>query len=267
MSDAPPLEPAHWTQRRWLYNIALVFLIQVGLIFLLSKRSSTPAPPSSFGARLGLAIDAWSEQQLARRPGLGDPTLFALPSLQGFSGGAWLTFAPLEHSVSNWVQPDLWLELDVSSLGGAFLNFITSNAAPPLLVGAAPLPPLAGSNRRGTNAFAAERSSVLIEGDLARRPLLSPIHPPAQPHPDILTNTVVQLLVDAKGDSIAQTLLSSSGVDETDQIALKLAADARFQSLRGLGNSAVPSGQVTWGKMIFRWETVAPPATNAASRL
>jgi hypothetical protein len=267
MSDAPLLEPAHWTQRRWLYNVALVFLIQVGLIFLLSKRSSAPAPAPSFGARLGLAMDAWSEQQLARRPGLGDPTLFALPSLQGFSGGAWLTFAPLEHSVSNWVQPDLWLELDVSSLGGVFLNFITSNAAPPFLVGAAPLPPLAGSNRRGNNPFAAERSSVLIDGDLARRPLLRPLQPPARPHHDILTNTVVQLLVDAKGDSIAQTLLSSCGVDETDQIALKLAADARFQSLRAPGNSAIPSGQVTWGKMIFHWQTVAPPATNAASRL
>ena len=261
MNTASP-EFVAWPWRRWLYRIGLVFSAQVALIFFLAERPKPPAPGPQFQTQIKLATDPASEQLLASLPVLSDPTLFALPNLQGFSGRAWLTFPPLQQSFSDWSEPPRWLELDTARLGKDFLACVSTNITAPLLVADKPLPTLTGPSLVLTNGPAASRSEVRIEGDLARRPLMRPVVLRSWEHADILTNTVVQLLVDAYGDPLLHALLSSCGDNEADQFALQLAAHARFQSLPIEGGRGGPSSSVTWGKMIFQWHTIPALATN-----
>jgi TonB family protein len=263
--NTAPLEFVAWPWRRWFYCVGLVFLTQVVVIFFLAERPSPPSPGPQFRTRIKLAVDPASEQPLAGLPALSDPTLFALPNLHGFSGAAWLTFPPLEQHFTDWSEPPHWLELDPARLGKDFLASVGTNIAAPLLVADKPLPSLPGPNPVLTNGPATLRSEIRIEGDLARRALLRPAVLPSWAHSDILTNTVVQLLVDANGDPQLRTLLSSCGHSEADQFALKLAASARFQPLPNEGGREAPSSSVTWGKMIFQWHTIPLPATNTLS--
>ena len=98
-------------------------------------------------------------------------------------------------------------------------------------------------------------STLRVADDLANRRLLNP--PELQPWAaaDLLTNTVVQVLVNAEGNVVTHTLLApGSGDPKADQRALALARTARFQPLRG----AAPA--LTLGVLIFEWRTV--PLTN-----
>ena len=70
-----------------------------------------------------------------------------------------------------------------------------------------------------------------LEGDLAQRRLLAPLDLRSWTSRDILTNSVVRLLVDAEGLPLSVTLLSGSGAQEADQHALDQAKAARFEPL------------------------------------
>ena len=103
-----------------------------------------------------------------------------------------------------------------------------------------------------------------VEGELAGRRLLKPIELPSWPHTEILTNSIVQIIVDADGWTISPgALLSGSGLNEADQYALRLARVARFESVRPLGpaHATNPASRPMWGKLIFEWQTV--PFSNA----
>src|SRR5207245_2116254 len=73
--------------------------------------------------------------------------------------------------------------------------------------------------------------------------------------------------VNAAGEPVSPPLLlSGSGSMAADEHALKRARAARFEPL-GLGGprrANNPLGQLTWGELIFEWQTV--PATNAGGR-
>ena len=104
----------------------------------------------------------------------------------------------------------------------------------------------------------AETSTLRIEGDLARRPLLTPMKLPSWPYADVIAPSKVQVLVNAAGEVVSAVLLPSDNSGEVhdadaDQRALELARAARF----------APASDLTIGKLIFNWCTVPPPATNA----
>jgi len=265
MNQAAPLEPVGWPRRRWFYAVALVFLGQVGLIFFLEERAGHTHPPPPFHTRINLAVDSRSEERLAQLPALSDPTLFALPNLNGFSGAAWLTFTPPEHQFTDWTPSERWLPLDTASLGKTFLEFVNTNSTGPLRIADEPLPRIPSPDPFLTEGPLTARSKIRVEGDLARRRLLNSPLLPSWAHSDILTNTVVQLLVDADGDTLSSTPLRSSGLSEADQFAWKLAASARFESLRKPGGPAGRSLEPTWGQMVFQWHTIAQADTNNTS--
>jgi len=112
-----------------------------------------------------------------------------------------------------------------------------------------------------TNAF------LRIEGNLAGRPLLTPRSLPVQPCNDLLTNSEVQVAVDADGRTFSATLLQSSGLPSADQRALELARAARFQPLPAAGGDLDSSrARLTWGKLIFPWCCTEITPTNAAGQ-
>jgi len=265
MNAATPTDTTRWTPRRWFYAIAAAFLVQIALIFFAAEKPPRLPHGPQFRTGIYLAPESGSEQPLTLSPALSDPTLFALPNLYGFSGAAWLTFAPLEHHFTDWTNSTHWLELDTTSLGKTFLGAVATNTDQPLLIANSPLPPLPNIRPRLTNEPPLARSDLTIEGDLARRRLLTPIALPSWAHSNILSHTVIQMFVDADGDVLPPILLSSSGHPPADQFALKKAAAARFQPLDPKGQPATEIPQITWGKVIFKWHTIPPLATNTIS--
>lgn len=249
--ETKPRRKGSWPMSRWLLLILLVLAAHVVLIFIFGTRK--PITPRAVKNAPELQLAGGSGEWLA----LNDPTLFALPSREGFAGPAWLEPPPLHVHMVNWTEPPRWLPLSSGELGAVFSQFMQTNRfatfqfdlKPParftvLLV---PLEPTL-----------AKTSTWHIEGDLARRPLLTSMKLPSWPYPDIIAPSRVQVLVNAAGDVVSAVLLPSENSGEgrdadADQRALDLTRAARF----------APASGLTVGQLIFDWCTVAPAATNA----
>jgi hypothetical protein len=111
-----------------------------------------------------------------------------------------------------------------------------------------------------------EESTLRLGGALAQRQPISPPQLKAWRHEDVLTNTVVHVVVDGRGQTISSVLLPpGSGSREADQYALEQARAARFESIEPSGPRSPPNPtpQLTSGEMIFQWHTLPMPATNA----
>jgi len=252
-------ESQQWTWKRWTYAVAVIFIAQVILIWLLTEYTpgskATPVWPTA----IHLAADPWASKQVQEWPGLEDPTLFALPHQHGFSGAAWLTFSAMSYQQEDWTEPPAWLEVDEARLGGAFRQLMSSNLWPPVLIADKPMPRSVIPDFARLDLAMPAESTCRIEGELASRRLLEPLVLRPWAHTELLANTLVQLLVDGQGYTFSTRLLSTSGLPEADQYALSLAAQARFEPQPAEGKNA---RTFTWGKMIFQWQTVPPPSTN-----
>jgi len=250
-------QPSGWAQRRWLVTVLLVFTAQLGLIFGLSDKPRPRARPSGAAPMLRL-IAPGSSEVLA----LMDPTWFALPHRQGFSGPAWMTTPGFPARAFSWSEELRPLGLRTQDLGAAFSRFVATNDFAGFQTLAPPEPALALP--AVTPLALASNSSLRIEGRLAQRRLLTPLSLTNWPHTELLTNSIVQLLVDAEGRPVSGgTLLSSSGFPAADQHALEQATAARFNSV-GEGSPAGPTDRLTWGTLIFEWKNLPLPATNTA---
>src|SRR5262245_59666517 len=111
-SETALVDTQPWSSRRWLVVSLAVFSLQLVLIFWLSDkkplqtRVPAPAPTLQF-------TDAGCSELLA----LTDPTLFALPNSQSFSGKSWLQGIPVQFRPFDWSEPIPWLPLQVQQLG------------------------------------------------------------------------------------------------------------------------------------------------------
>ncbi|HUA39161.1 MAG TPA: hypothetical protein VMA35_12290 [Candidatus Sulfopaludibacter sp.] len=243
-----------WPLSRWLLLILLVLAVHIALIFIFGTRK--PVTPMAVKNAPKLELAAGSSEWLL----LNDPTLFALPNVKGFSS-AWLEPPPLHFHRQEWTEKPRYLSLPAGELGAAFNQFMETNRfatvklelKPPARF-TVPLVPL--------EPRLAETSTLRIEGDITRRPLLTPMKLPSWPYADVIAPSKVQVLVNAAGDVVSAVLLPSNNAGEVrdadaDQRALALAGAARF----------APASDLTIGKLIFNWCTVPPPATNAPSGL
>lgn len=256
-----PVEPRPWSARRWWTAIAVVFAAQVALVFWLEDRSPmmprrpAAAPVFRFG-------DSRKGELLA----IEDPTLFALPHRQGFSGEAWLKTPSLKYRPADWSEPARLLPPDVQELGARFRNFVETNA-PPSFPTVALLEPELTVPEYFSIAPAPTESRLRIEGGLAERRLLSPPQLPSWTNTDLLTNSIVQLLVNAQGNPVSAVLLGrGSGLqEEADRRALALAKASRFEPLKAGGSSGFksPTAGLSIGTMIFEWQTIPAASTNA----
>jgi len=261
--NSATLEPVRWTRRRWLYAVAAVFLLQAGLVFLLGNRPQRLPEPPIFRTAIQMLTDP--KVRIDSLPGMDDPTLLALPSLRGFSGPAWLTFPPLEYQPAEWVEPPHWLPLDSNALSSTFSKFVRTNLISPPLIADKPLPPLPRYEPNFPNEPLPAQSRLRLEGGLAARPLLAPLELPSWANSEILSNTTVQAAVDAAGFTFSAVLLDRSGSKEADLHALKLASAARFRPLPRGQRAPDGGGPMTWGRFVFQWHTLPPPATNLSS--
>jgi hypothetical protein len=262
--SAALIDLPRWSNRKWLSTIFLVFLLQLALILYLGERPSVPLPPPPFRTSIQLTPEPWSEEQMASSPMLADPTLFALPQPKSFSGSAWFTFSPVEHSFVDWDEPHRWLELETNRLGMDFSFLVEKRDSQPWLIADKAMPPLAGIEVLTAPQPMRTQSRLRLEGDLAGRGLLSPIDLPSWASGDILTNSVAQIIVDSHGFTVSAILLSSSGFPEADLFALKTANSAQFEPLPFKPGQKRRADPLAFGRIIFEWHTVPVKMTNTA---
>lgn len=247
-----------WSRRRWWGVVALVFLVQLALIFWLGETSPIRPHQAAPGFTLRLAGGAAAELLALR-----DPTLFVLPQPQAVAAPAWLTAPHHAAHAFTWPEPASPPAPVVGQLGAAFNWLAETNHFAPLFALARPEPrsvlPEPAPQPLGTG-----QSAVQLQGALAHRRLLAPLDLRSWTNYDILTNSVVQLLVDAEGMPRSVTLLAGSGSHEADQHALNQARTARFEPL-GLPPADLapaPTANLSWGRMVFLWHTLPLPPTN-----
>jgi hypothetical protein len=233
-----------------------VLVVQFGLIFWLGKPQ--PIPPQFTDLAPSLQLVGPDANQVL---GLTDPTLFALPHREGFSGAAWLSMPVQQFQPYLWSEPSRWLALAQDRLGADFESAMATNQLNALPVYAQPDLELKRPSVTESLSFPT-RSTLRLMGDLARRRLLVRPTLPSWPSADILTNTVVQVLVAADGKPVSATILDKkSGSLAADQQALRDALNARFEPL-DVTDPANPLAGLSLGQMVFEWHTLPLPATN-----
>jgi len=260
------LEPVRWSRQRWLTVIGALLFVQLGLIFYLGEPPQILPRAMRSRTAVNLAVDPLSADSLKELATIDDPALFALPSLQGFSGIAWLTFSDFERPSGKWTDAPTYLALDVGGLGETFSSFVQSNgpSATPQMPRPAPelvnvqisVPPLA--------ARTASEVNLDVDGGSGRR-LLDRIEVPAWPGEELLKDTVVQLVIDDSGNALSAVLRESSGSKGADEFALKQASMARFEPIRNRPSTSTEF-PCTFENLLFRWYTVPPQSgTNVIS--
>lgn len=240
-----------WSRTRWILTIIVVVGVQMCLIQGFSKheqkqRFRPPAPR--------LSLPETTDKQLQA---LMDPTLLALGGPQGFSS-MWMEVTNLPPVETDWEEPPRWMQMDASKLGQLFLNFEQANVAakrsPALKLDPQPHP----MDRRAAVSPLHKQSTLRALGHLTSR---SPTEFPelrSWQSPELLTSSVVQVVVDRRGIVLSATVLKSSGLKEADKAAVEHARKLRFAPV---ANNTSTSSQ-TLGQLAFQWHTlpVAPSA-------
>jgi hypothetical protein len=249
-SEAPPSQS--WSLTRWMVWVIVAFAVHVGLVFAFGNRK--PIVPR-FVANAPQIRLTTSRSELQT---LDDPTLFVFPHPQGFAARAWLPLPKVEFAPFRWTEPPQLLDLPAAKLGSAFLHFAETNVVPRIEVGTltpVETTPLIASDPQ-TNLK--QHSTLSLSGSLAKRRWLNaPALLRSWPAADLLTNSVVRIVVDADGQVFSPALLPpGSGSKAADQYALEMARSARFARLPRSARQMI-------GSLVFEWHTTPVPDTNA----
>ena len=244
--NTPVRDPAAWTRGRFLAAAGVLFVLQIGLIFLFAARVSpprpAPPPPPSYRA-FSAAV---SEEQLLRTFFVGEPDIFLTPNSHGFSGRGWMNQPPPQYQPTNQLEEPDWLPFLPDRLGTVV----------PLKQGRPALPPMlaepAGPETEPLPIFLPPRivpaqSVFNLEGEVSARLAGDPPALRSWPSAALLSNSVVQIAVTPAGDVIAARLLARSGLADADADALAKARTLQFRP------SSLPG--VKWARAVFQWRT------------
>lgn len=263
-----------WSPRKWSGVVLGLFALHAGLLMWFGARGPIQPRPAAPAPQLrwaGAAVDellVFSDRiLLAQREllALTDPTLFAQSHAHGFSGAAWMRIPVPEYRAPAWSEPPRWLALDAPQLGANFRRYVQTNQPFLHAFAVQPEAQLAAPEIGATAPATAAPSALRVEGALASRRLLAQPKLPPWPHTDLLTNTVVQVLVNAEGKVVSPVLLGSSGLKAADEVALAVARAAQFNTLTA-GAAPQPSATAAplmFGTLVFEWQTLPLPASNA----
>lgn len=254
-----------WTWMYWLTAIAIVFAGHIALLYVFGLHKPAAPPPVKNVPSLALAAES-SGDWLS----LNNATLFAQPDRNGFAGPMWAV-PSLPYHPQQWNDLPNFLLLPAGELGSTFHNFVQTNhfagvhfefnQPPPLAVQVLPV------------QLPLKRTSTLqIQGEIAKRPLLKAISFPTWHFADVIAPSIVQVLVDAAGRVVSAVLLPPENVSqasvvqypEADKTAVELARAAHFAPLKSADASVAsnPLSQLTVGRLIFNWQTVPMISTN-----
>ena len=124
--------------RRWGLWVLVVFGLQAGLLFWVSRKAdSRPEPESSSGIQLVEGVDHPLLRELASE----DPELLSQPNPRGFSE-TWLKPKPLAHQPHRWSPPDIELPYPSNLILAPLVEALASNAPPRAVAYMKPSPKL-----------------------------------------------------------------------------------------------------------------------------
>jgi hypothetical protein len=243
-----------WCWRRWSVYVALIFAIQFVLIYFLSKRipGGTSSQLSDF--HFEIFPQPVSEKQLAEMYLDSDPTLFALPSLSGFSGKAWLETPARNYNLAEHTQPPFWLALDPRRLGNAVVQFSRTNISSALGLAGNPRPTIVILQNLDLENGVRTNSVFRMEGEIASRPLLGQPILKSWPGTELLNPSITQIAVAKNGTVVSTRLIARSGSAEADRAALEISRQLEFAPSRT---------ETVWGNVIFDWNTIPVAPTNS----
>jgi len=256
MNGTLPANCPNWTRRRFLGVAAILFVLQAALIVVFGSKGIRNASATTFSTQFRALLTPMNEDELRRLFFATDPTVFSWPSSHGFSGRAWMDAPPVEFQAASQLEPPRWLPLDTINLGSGFIAANRALFSAPFSVarltvpGVEPLPVFLPVENVST------QSVFQIEGPLKARLLNAPAALLSWPSAQLLTNTVVQVAVNASGDVLAARVESRCGSADADEDALSKARALRFRPAAGAG--------MTWARAIFQWQTTAPATAAKA---
>lgn len=247
-----------WSHHRWRRTLVGVFLLQ--FLFLWYFSAPLPEPkkaPSNLG-NLRFAPELAIQNPMHDILTLMDPTLFAFASTHGFSGPAWYNSRLPDHQLKERIFPAQPLASDPAFFGkieafSSKTDFLASlqtseKSDPRLMEVNVPQPPLC------------PQSYYKMEEPLNQR--LIPINDTLQAwtNKDLLSNSIVQIVVDASGRVFSTRLGGGCGLAEADNLALNHAKGLQFRPLNA-GADATAAGlpnrlPFAWGKLVYHWATV-----------
>jgi hypothetical protein len=256
MNDTPP--PASWSRNTWAAVVLAVLALQITGVYLFSP-ALEPGPRST---ETRIAIHWLTDPARARKTLdallLNDPTLLAVASPRGFSGAAWLRPQPQSYKASEWNDTGRPLLQSTQSLGRAFAP-LASAGAPPVFDPARKL----DTSVTGVTVVETplrKASRLVIQGELANRPLVQSPAVRSWAHTDVLADSRVQVLVNDEGLVFSSRLAGSTVARNpaqriADLHALELARTLRFAPVV----RATGAGQLKDGTLVFQWHTTEPP--------
>ena len=256
--------------------IGILTALQAALLHWGTQQITEIRPAPTTQQKLSMVLADTDANGLLDRLGLGSPTLFALPSPEGFSGEAWLRYRTPTAKPQPIEDVPSWFEMETNSFGSLFRGFVNRQTPAPMRVADLqvtwrdnfPIEPLPDRH-----------SSLFLEGDLSKRQLLSNPRLPSWPHTDVAAESYVQVLVDSEGRVLSAVLLESQGrlsssslapssrLPAADAFALDVARSARFEPLladkpRGVIDH---DPRLSSGRMIFQWATIPIVNTNRSA--
>jgi hypothetical protein len=259
--NAAPHSQERWTRQRWAVVIFFASALQVGAVYFLS--GSTSATPVKPGPTFATAMITSRElnDSILDRLFASDPTLLVMANRHGFSGSPWVNYPLPDHAPPDWSEPEPWLSPPVAMLAKTFTEYVSTNAAAPARM-AERLPPEIPLVFVPPQILPKE-STLRIEGELANRGLALSPRLPVWPHTNLLSESVVQVLVDAKGRARSAALVSTGPSKdplqaEADKFALSWAMTNRYQS----APAGTTASTMISGRLVFEWYTPPPRNTN-----
>jgi hypothetical protein len=244
----------------WLWGFVFLFLIHAFAIFWFSSRTAVEPLWEKPTAFLYLPSNPDAERRIGSVTALYDPTLFALPHADSFSGRGWRNPELEIPKLTNWFETPEWLALSVDQLGGSLNDYMTTNrlSDSQLLAAlrATRSPPV-----RISDAPVFTRTMIQLEGQFAARKLLHVPELPAAEYADVLRPTVVRVSVNGDGIVEAASIAGESGSKAADAEALMVARQLMFALAPVRDARARQMSPPAIGSVVFTWNIV--PTTNA----
>ncbi len=277
-ADSPgPMPARRWSWSRWTAAVAIVFVLHVILIFTFGARKNIQPAPARHAPSLAL---------VAESPGdwlaLNNATLFALPGNSGFAASMWMELPPLTIHQQNWTDEPHWLNpsnsLQMAELFGPFNRFVQTNHFGGIHFDFN-LPPEVAAPATATQPPILQSSTLQIQGEIAKRHLLTPIRLPSWPDSDVDAPSIVQVLVDPAGNVVSAVLLPQEIMSQVNSWEPPLWHNKKadpwaVEEARTLRFSPLPSGatpgsntlsRVAVGQLVFNWYTVPATTTNVSN--
>ncbi len=238
---------------RWFWWVAVVFVLQAGGLWWLSRNTAERQPPAPVRAtHLANTNSAGLLHALA----VEDPTAFARPNVKGFSGPL-LRPGPMPHQPYRWQAPEIEIPYPTNLITGPIDAILKTNLGNSANAFIKPAPQVMALNVPPLELPTASRLEV--GGALAARKLLAAPKLQTWDHTALLRPTRVQVMVDVRGRVLSVVRLAGSGHAPADAKALDLARrEMMFTPVAPATNGV----DFVTGDLVFHWHTNPLTVTN-----